>query len=293
MDVNFSIIIPHYNSPELLVRCLQSIPVREDIQVIVIDDCSPDAETYKVRFAEFSRPYLEWYSTPKGGCPGRARNIGLDHAVGKWVLFIDADDYYTDNLVPVLSEYVSSDYDVIYFKEDSIDEITGKQSDRHKTRNNCIDAFLSGNVSAREAALWHTAIVALMVSRSYIEAHHIRFDEILIAEDVMYAAKLACFSERLHFTDIVLYMVTTRASGFHNSAFVNIDKYVTYQKVVLQFSRFIQQYGSEQTKPCMLKVLQDSFKKYGMKGFRIVLRMLLQEHALFYGFGEYLKRKIC
>ena len=45
MDVKYSIIIPHYNNPELLMRCLKSIPVSEDIQVIVVDDNSPNADT--------------------------------------------------------------------------------------------------------------------------------------------------------------------------------------------------------------------------------------------------------
>ena len=42
MKINFTFIIPHYNTPHLLLRCLNSIPSREDIQIIVIDDCSPD-----------------------------------------------------------------------------------------------------------------------------------------------------------------------------------------------------------------------------------------------------------
>ena len=41
----FSIIIPHYDIPDLLMRCLKSIPVSEDIQVIVVDDYSADADT--------------------------------------------------------------------------------------------------------------------------------------------------------------------------------------------------------------------------------------------------------
>lgn len=43
---SFSIIIPHYDIPDLLMRCLKSIPVSEDIQVIVVDDNSSDADTY-------------------------------------------------------------------------------------------------------------------------------------------------------------------------------------------------------------------------------------------------------
>ena len=44
MSPTFSIIIPHKEIPDLLMRCLKSIPVSEDIQVIVVDDNSADAD---------------------------------------------------------------------------------------------------------------------------------------------------------------------------------------------------------------------------------------------------------
>lgn len=54
----FSIIIPQYNNPDLLIRCLKSIPVSEDIQVIVLDDNNPDADTYRESYSEQSLFYL-------------------------------------------------------------------------------------------------------------------------------------------------------------------------------------------------------------------------------------------
>ncbi len=39
---DYSIIIPHYNIPKLLLRCVKSIPERDDVQIIVVDDCSPE-----------------------------------------------------------------------------------------------------------------------------------------------------------------------------------------------------------------------------------------------------------
>lgn len=50
----FSVIIPHYGIPELLRRCLASIPDRADLEVIVVDDCSPDGETYPERYPAIS-----------------------------------------------------------------------------------------------------------------------------------------------------------------------------------------------------------------------------------------------
>lgn len=59
MNPLFSIIIPHYDIPDLLMRCLESIPVSEDIQVIVVDDNSADADTYLDRYPELSRPLFK------------------------------------------------------------------------------------------------------------------------------------------------------------------------------------------------------------------------------------------
>ena len=56
MQPLFSVIIPHYDILDLLMRCLKSIPVSEDIQVIVVDDNSADADTYLDRYPELSRP---------------------------------------------------------------------------------------------------------------------------------------------------------------------------------------------------------------------------------------------
>ena len=117
---NFTIIIPHYNIPDLLMRCLKSIPIREDIQVIVVDDCSPNAETYKLTYPELSRPFLEYYSTVKGGSAGRARNVGLDHARGKWILFADADDFFENGFMSTLNSYLNSEADVVIFDYRSV-----------------------------------------------------------------------------------------------------------------------------------------------------------------------------
>ena len=108
MHPTFSIIIPHKEIPDLLMRCLQSIPVSEDIQVIVVDDNSADADTYLERYPELSRPYLEFIRTTKGGGAGYARNVGLEHAKGKWLLFADADDFYVDDMYSIICSYVDS-----------------------------------------------------------------------------------------------------------------------------------------------------------------------------------------
>ena len=293
INPKYSIIIPHYNIPALLLRCLQSIPVCADIQVIVIDDCSPKVETYQERFPEFfSRPYLEWYSTPYGGSAGRARNIGLQHAKGKWILFVDADDYLVDGWVDIVEKYADSNFDVIHFKAESVDSDTLEQSDRHKERNRSIDAYFAGDVTAREAAIWFTVIWSQMISRKYIEDNHIQFEELPFAEDIMYTAKLACLTNNILITKEILYVVTTRKNGIHDAYELSIEKYIIYNKTFLHYVRYVRSFGVNKAKPFMLKEIIKTYKKYGVRGSFAFSKMLIHEHALFYGFGDYIERKL-
>jgi len=116
----FSIIIPHFDIPDLLMRCLKSIPVSKEIQVIVVDDNSPEADTYLEKYPELSRPYLEFIRTTKGGGAGYARNVGLDHAKGQWLLFADADDFFVEDMYDIITSNSDSEADVIYFKKESV-----------------------------------------------------------------------------------------------------------------------------------------------------------------------------
>mgnify|MGYP003305656243 CR=1 FL=1 len=92
--INYSIIIPHKNIPLLLQRCLDSIPIRDDLEVIVVDD---DSDPSLVDFDSFpgkDRKDVEIVLDKMGKGAGASRNIGLSRAKGKWVVFCDADDFF-------------------------------------------------------------------------------------------------------------------------------------------------------------------------------------------------------
>ena len=88
-DINFSIIIPHRNIHTLLQRCIDSIPARDDVQIIIVDDNSDPNIVDFDNFPGKNNPQVEIYLTKEGKGAGYARNVGLDHAKGKWLLFAD------------------------------------------------------------------------------------------------------------------------------------------------------------------------------------------------------------
>ena len=94
--MNFSFIIPHKNVPELLKKLLDSIPVRDDTEVIVVDDHSDPSIVDFVNFPGLKRRNTKCIFLDESRGAGYARNVGIDNASGKWLLFADSDDSYTE-----------------------------------------------------------------------------------------------------------------------------------------------------------------------------------------------------
>jgi len=94
MPLNYSIIIPHKDIPDLLQRCLDSIPVRDDVEVIVVDDNSDPRKVDFEHFPQWKGKDYHYFLTKEGKGAGYARNVGLDHAQGRWIIFADADDFF-------------------------------------------------------------------------------------------------------------------------------------------------------------------------------------------------------
>jgi len=95
-----SVLIPLYNQEVLIERCLNSIPVRDDIEVVVVDDCSTD-NSYKI--VEEKYKHVKLLKNDKNSGVGLTRNKLLDSASAKYVFFLDSDDYlYTDVFLDIL-----------------------------------------------------------------------------------------------------------------------------------------------------------------------------------------------
>lgn len=213
----YTIIIPHYDIPDLLMRCLRSIPVREDVQVIVVDDCSPGAETYLERYPELSSPYLEFYHTPQGGSAGRARNVGLEHARGRWLMFADADDFFDAALPQLFDVYAQRDEDLIYFRTRSVlsDDIT--QAAR---RSEWLDVLWEDYARIRDPRMLCGRCPVLwgkLFRRELVEQYHIRCDVTRYSNDFWFSANASLRARKVAVVDAVLYVATVRTGSLANN----------------------------------------------------------------------------
>ena len=213
MTPAYSIIIPHYNIPDLLMRCLKSIPIRKDIQVIVVDDNSPGASTYVERFPELSRPYLEFVRTTEGRGAGYARNVGLDHAKGEWLIFADADDFFADNFESLLDRYHDAKEDVIFFRCNCVfsDDLCRK-SNGADWINSLFEQYEGTHDSTDLRCLNHNPW-GKFYRHTIIKDNNLRFSETPFSNDQFFIVSAHCKAAHIKVCNEILYTYTTRQNS--------------------------------------------------------------------------------
>ena len=116
MEKKVSIVLPVYNAQEYLKRCLDSIFEQNynNFELIAIDDGSRD-NSWEI-LTDYQNKFSDKMKTIKQENMGvsKTRNKGIDLATGKYLLFVDNDDYFDSNYIGTfVSEIEKGDLDVV------------------------------------------------------------------------------------------------------------------------------------------------------------------------------------
>ena len=207
MDYIYSISIPHYNSPVLLRRMLKSIPEREDIQLIVVDDGSSEENVNALKKLQHKNLELVFLEENRGG--GYARNIGLQHAKGKWFISVDADDYFSDDAFDVFDKYKDEQIDCLYFCVQCVDTETGEVT-RELVANKKVSKYLKDSSKKAEQLLRFHNLESWnkLVSMKFIKKNNISYENCRINIDVLYSILIGMRVERYKVIPNKLYYFT-------------------------------------------------------------------------------------
>ena len=212
--INFTVIIPHKNVPLLLERLINSIPIRNDLEIIVVDDGSDEDVVKLVNHKIGNRGDISIIFNKESQGAGYARNCAIPLAKGKWILFADSDDFFNESFGDFLSEYVDSDADAIYFNANSVDSDTLEPSSRVDHLHKFIDEY-KRNREHGELILRYlfTEPWCKMVKQELIQVNNILFEESRIRNDVRFSYLVGYYAKKIIVDYRQLYCVTTRKNS--------------------------------------------------------------------------------
>ncbi len=213
--MKLSIIIPYYNSADSIKELIESVLCEADgVQLIIVDDNSTkDCDEFEKIKNEY-KGRVEFYINDSGvKGAGAARNIGLSHAVGEWLLFADADDKFLPGWYSAVREYEDKEYDIVYFNPTSYMPETDTVGTRHEYYEKYVKDFVKKQGLDEERYLRYFFIVpwSKLYRAEMVKEHNISFDEVMYSNDVMFSIKTGTYAKTIWADSRNIYCVVEKA----------------------------------------------------------------------------------
>ncbi len=265
-----SVIIPVYNVESYLRECVDSVlgQTYGNFEIILVDDGSTDSS------GKICEEYLDKDSRvtvihQKNSGPSKTRNIGIDNANGKYIYFLDSDDYIENNTLEMLvTTAESNNADLVFFDArsftDSGENIRQGYTVKGTYEPKCGYEMLG---ELHRNGDYHCAIYILLIRRSLLESNEISFLETAYcSEDMLFTYQVYCSATKAVQCKHTLYhrryrdgsIVTSAKSQRHFRSCRDVYKEIKdYSKKIGKTGDFT---ATEYTVRCAYNAL-DTFKK--------------------------------
>lgn len=263
-----------------------SVPDREDIEIIVVDDNSKNPEELRAIQKELALSNVQFIYTTEGRGAGYARNVGLSLAKGEWLVFADADDFFEKNAFDIFDQFIDDNYDIVYFPHTSVYSETLEPCLRFNVRNDCLAEYLKDSSNYNEEKLKFGDVVpwGKIFRRSVVEQHKIQFDEVPASNDVMFVAQAAYHAKRIHVCEEPAYVLTYRKGSI--TRVINKENEYSRFRVSLRFNNFLKERGLKHLQGRNLSRILSIWRNLSFKDAVILTKEVhANGQSLFVGLG--------
>ena len=236
-DIQISIIIPVYNIEQYVRKNVESLLALKDdkIEFIYVDDGSTD------RSAAILSEYIEKDKRivlirQKNAGLSAARNTGIDAANGKWILFVDGDDWLDAEATECFFKEREEGYDIIWGGLSTVKENDAGHD--FFTRGDIKREMRSGTEWLKAGMVDYTACVYLY-RMELIKKYDIRFPVGLLHEDMEYVPKVFTYAQKVKRTNISYYRYLERENSISTTK--NIKRSQDLLRVADNLNNFYEQ----------------------------------------------------
>ena len=252
--VIFSVIIPHRNSIETLPRLFDSIPDRDDVEIIVVDN-SP----VKIKPITCKRNVTLLYSEPERGAGG-ARNVGIDYSHGEWLLFADADDFYTPDAFDTFFSHITDDVDIVYSEMGGMYEETKLPAKRGERYVKLVKDYLCNRISEDVLRTQFHSPCCKMIRRALVMKFNLRFSEVIAGNDAFFSMATGLFANKILAIDTITYIATVSSGSLTQRK--DQDAFFSRYSEDLKINQFLKSHGKSKLQYKVLGTIYRS-KQYG------------------------------
>ena len=260
--LNYSVIVPYRDKYDLFVTAVESIPDREDIQIIVVDNSLEPLRQEQIPSKKKAEITYTTSSTIKGA--GCARNEGLKHVKGRFILFLDADDFFTALAFPAFDRYLDEDYDIVFFNMTSLRLKDGQLSYRHMDYSAIITDWTRTHDDSRMRYRWPSPC-SKMLRAEFVLNGGFQFEEKPVNNDMWFSLMTGHAARKVCGDTAVVYVITEGNQG------ESLVKTITRENEYIRFcsrieaNRFLKSIGRYDMHIRLLGSLRLALKRFGLK----------------------------
>lgn len=239
-----SIVVPIYNVERYLVRCLESLVNQnyKNIEVILVNDGSTDnskkiAEMYNVKYG-----FIKIINKTNGGLSD-ARNVGLEHCKGDYIMFIDSDDTIDIDICEILEKKIKNYKTKIDIFACGFTRIENnkKKYYTHSSKECIIDGkkFMKNEISSKSLFMASTSYI---YSHDFLQLNNLKFKKGILHEDEEFTPRALIKAQSILPLDICFYhyyinpnTITTKKDKRKNA----IDLYNTCLSLEAIYNQFL------------------------------------------------------
>lgn len=218
--LRLSVIVPIYNVEKYIGQCLESL-YRQDLEeseyeVICVDDCSPDHSMDIVRHFSLIHSNIKIVTNAQNRKLGGARNAGMEVATGKYVLFVDSDDFIAANSLNYLCTTAEKEkLDVLHFDHEAFPDCVVSRKVEDTQVMTGPDMFFDNRY------IWYLDLVTAwckIYRREFLIDNGIVFAEHIMYEDNDYAIKVFANATRVKHVRFDAYYYRSNPESITRSA---------------------------------------------------------------------------
>ncbi len=240
-DIIISFVVPCYNVSKYIEQCIKSIEescLNLTYEIITVEDFSTDDTYFKLIDLSKYNQFIKIIKNCKNEGLGNSRNIGFSNAIGKYVWFVDSDDWIDSSMTSLLvSEMIENDLDVLSF---NLVKVKGLSSEVIKPFNLNTSVVKGYNfIKQNLNTIWFNGSSCnKLYSRSFLLSNNIVFPSLAFLEDNLFSFKVKYFADRFKHINVSAYFYRFNQESLTNSAITNKKKIETL-KLCRYFVDFI------------------------------------------------------
>ena len=295
-NFKISVILPVYNVEKYLHVCLNSVlnQTYQDFEIICIDDASTDSSLEILEYFAKKDSRVKIIKQDFNQGPGHSRNCGLNVAKGKYIFFLDGDDWIDFNTFEVLVKKAEdNNLDLLFFNEINFHEERREFSMEGHSYNDSIINFDNNvfnhfdldkeNFFKLSSHVWNKLYL-----KSFLDNNNIRFsNENLAYEDIPFFYNVITAADRISLVKDKLYNFRKNKFSFRKSNDERIfDMFRIYEDVLNVFFKNTQLYQYYKG-VLLIYIFSNLGMKYDSIDNRLKERFFIETQSLFSNFITY------